>query len=119
MFWQFFKARLSLFLFIFVFLFLFLSRLSITYSQDLEPRAYINIPVGINFIVAGYAYSAGGVLFDPAVPLDNANIKIDGTVFAYTRSIKVGKMSGKIDMFLPYDWLSGTAKHSQFTEIVW
>jgi hypothetical protein len=78
-------------------------------AQDLEPRAYTNIPVGLNFIVAGYAYSAGGVLFDPAVPLDNANIKVHGTVLAYARSIKVGGMSGKIDMILPYAWLSGTA----------
>jgi hypothetical protein len=78
-------------------------------AQDLEPRAYTNIPTGLNIILAGYAYSAGGVLFDPAVPLDNANIKIHGSVFAYARSIKVGRMSGKIDMIVPYAWLSGTA----------
>jgi len=89
--------------------FIFLSKLSPVYAQDLEPRAYTNIPVGLNFIVSGYAYSAGGVLFDPAVPLDNANIKIHGTVLAYARSIKVGRMSGKVDMILPYAWLSGTA----------
>jgi hypothetical protein len=88
---------------------LLLFKLSSIYAQDLEPRAYTNIPVGLNFVVAGYAYSAGGVLFDPAVPLDNANIKIHGTVFAYARSIKVGHMSGKVDMIVPYAWLSGTA----------
>ena len=88
---------------------LILPQLESVYAQDLEPRAYTNIPVGLNFIVAGYAYSAGGVLFDPAVPLDNANIKIHGSVFAYARSIKVGHMSGKVDMIMPYAWLSGTA----------
>ena len=51
----------------------------------------------------------GGVLFDPAVPLENANIKIHGALFAYARSIKIGRMSGKFDMILPYAWLSGTA----------
>ena len=85
------------------------SGVSTVYSQDLEPRAYTNIPVGLNFVLAGYAYSAGGVLFDPAVPLDNANIKIHGTVFAFARSIKVGRMSGKVDMIVPYAWLTGTA----------
>jgi len=78
-------------------------------AQDLEPRAYTNIPVGLNFFVAGYAYAAGGVLFDPTVPLDNANIKIHGSYLAYARSIKIGGMSGKVDMVLPYAWLSGTA----------
>jgi hypothetical protein len=84
-------------------------KLTTVHAQDLEPRAYTNIPVKMNFLVAGYAYSAGGVLFDPAVPLENANIKIHGTVFAYARSIKVGRMSGKVDMILPFAWLSGTA----------
>ncbi len=79
-------------------------------AQDLEPRTYTNLPVGLNFVLAGYAYTSGGVLFDPAVPLENANIKIHGTVLAYARSIKIGKMSSKIDMILPYAWLSGSAE---------
>jgi len=81
----------------------------IAQAQELEPRAYINIPTGLNFVLAGYAYSSGGVVFDPAVPLENAHIQIHGSVLAYARSIKVGKMSGKIDMVMPYAWLSGTA----------
>jgi hypothetical protein len=80
------------------------------YSQDLEPRAYTNIPVGLNFVVAGYGYTAGGVIFDPTIPLENADIRIHGSVLAYARSIKVGSMSGKIDMILPYAWLSGSAE---------
>jgi len=86
-----------------------LAELAPVVAQDLEPRAYTNIPVGVNFLVAGYAYSSGGVLFDPAVPLENAHINIHGSVFAYARSIKVGRMSGKVDMIVPYAWLSGTA----------
>jgi len=78
-------------------------------AQELEPRAYTNIPVGLNFAIAGYSYSTGGVLFDPAIPLENANIKIHGSLFAYARSIKLGRMSGKFDMIIPYAWLSGTA----------
>jgi hypothetical protein len=31
-------------------------------------------------------------------------------VLAYARSIKIGKLSGKIDMILPFAWLSGTAE---------
>ena len=27
------------------------------YAQDLEPRAYTNTPVGLNFLLAGYTYS--------------------------------------------------------------
>jgi len=79
------------------------------FSQDLEPRAYTNIPRGLNFVLAGYSYSAGGVVFDPTIPLENADIHIHGTVLAWARSIKVGPMSGKIDVQIPYGWLSGSA----------
>jgi hypothetical protein len=50
------------------------------------------------------------VVFDPTIPLENADIHIHGTVFAWARSIKVGPMSGKVDMILPYGWLSGSAE---------
>jgi hypothetical protein len=103
------KAINSKFNVVLIIALIFLSKLSPVYAQDLEPRAFTNIPVGVNFLLAGYAYSSGGVLFDPAVPLENAHINIHGSVFAYARSIKVGRMSGKVDMILPYAWLSGTA----------
>jgi hypothetical protein len=89
---------------------LFILELATVNAQELEPRAYTNIPVGINFVLAGYNYSAGAVLFDPTVPLENANIKTHGVLVAYARSIKIGGMSGKVDMILPYGWLSGTAE---------
>ena len=86
-------------------------KLTTVVAQDLEPRAYTNIPHGLNFVLTGYNYSAGGVVFDPTIPLENADIHIHGTVFAFARSIKVGPMSGKIDVILPYGWLSGSAEY--------
>lgn len=88
---------------------IFFSKVSPVNSQDLEPRAYTNIPTGLNFILAGYGYTTGGVLFDPAVPLENAHINVHGSVFAYARSLNIGGLSGKFDMILPYAWLSGSA----------
>jgi hypothetical protein len=89
----------------------FIWKFSPAFSQDLEPRAYTNIPRGLNFVLTGYSYSQGGVVFDPTIPLQNADIHIHGTVFAYARSIKVGPMSGKVDVILPYGWLSGSAEY--------
>jgi len=103
---QIFYARLILSFFAFA----LLSGISNVRAQDLEPRAYTNVPVGLNFALAGYAYMTGGVIFDPSVPLDNAHINTHGTLFAYARSIKVGGMSGKVDVLIPYAWLSGTAE---------
>ena len=66
-------------------------------AQDLEPRLYTNVPVGVNFLGAGYAFSEGNVLFDPAVALENAEIEIDGPALGYGRSIALGRFSGKVD----------------------
>ena len=33
-----------------------------TYAQELEPRSLVNLPVGTNFIVGGYAYGQGNIL---------------------------------------------------------
>jgi hypothetical protein len=71
------------------------------HAQDLEPRAYANTPVGLNFLIAGYAYSEGGVTADPSVPLEDANIQIHTSVLAYVRSLDVWGKSGKFDVVLP------------------
>lgn len=78
-------------------------------AQELEPRAYANAPVGLNFLIAGYGYSEGGLVTDPAIPLDNANIRIHSQVLAYARSFGFAGRSAKFDVGLPYASLSGTA----------
>jgi hypothetical protein len=44
-----------------------------TAAQDLEPRTYTNTPVGLNFFIASYAYTSGGVATDPTIPLETQN----------------------------------------------
>lgn len=78
-------------------------------AQELEPRAYANAPVGLNFLIAGYGYSEGGLVTDPAIPLDNANIRTHSQVLAYARSFSAWGRSAKFDVGLPYASLSGTA----------
>jgi hypothetical protein len=80
------------------------------YAQDLEPRAYGNTPTGLNFLIAGYGYAEGGLATDPSVPLEDANLRTHGPVFAYARSLDVWGRSGKFDVVLPYAWISGTAQ---------
>ena len=80
-------------------------------AQDLEPRLYTNVPLGINFLGAGYGYSEGNVLFDPTIPLDNAEIEIDGPVLGYGRSIRLGPFSGKVDGAIARVCLDGSADY--------
>lgn len=79
------------------------------YAGDIEPRTYANTPVGINFIIAAYAHSKGGVSFPAAVPIDDAQLKINTSILAYARALDVFGKSGKIDFIMPYSELSGSA----------
>ena len=80
-------------------------------AQDIEPRAYSNAPVGVNFLIAGYAYTRGGLSFDSAVPITNAHLDTSNAVLAYARVLDLWGMSGKVDAIVPYTWLSGTADY--------
>jgi hypothetical protein len=79
------------------------------HAQDLEPRAYVNTPVGLNFLIAGYTYGSGGIVADPSVPLTDAQVQSHTTLLSYVRSLDVWGTSGKLGVVLPYAWASGTA----------
>lgn len=82
---------------------------AVAHAQDLEPRLYSNVPKGLNFLVAGYGYSEGNVLFDASVPLEDGNVRFHGPLLAYARSLDLWGMSGKFDAILPYGCASGSA----------
>jgi len=78
-------------------------------AGEIEPRAYVNTPVGVNFLLAGYAYSDGDLSTPGASPLKDAKITTHSGVLAYARSLDVWGKSGKFDVIVPYTDLSGTA----------
>lgn len=80
-----------------------------TQAQSLEPRFYSNTPVGMNFVLGGYAFSTGGVAADPSVELENGDIDIHAPFMAYARSLGLWGKSAKFDMVVPYSSLSGSA----------
>ena len=80
-----------------------------TYAGEIEPRSYVNAPVGVNFLLAGYAYSYGGLATAGSSPIKDADLKMHTFILAYARSLDILGRSGKVDVILPYSDLSGTA----------
>jgi hypothetical protein len=78
-------------------------------AQDIEPRAYSNAPIGMNFMIAGYAYTQGGLAFDASLPVKDPDLRTSSAVLAYARTLDLWGKSGKFDVVVPYTWLSGTA----------
>src|SRR5262245_34443107 len=79
------------------------------HGQELEPRSYVNTPVGINFVIAGYGYTRGDVVFSPSVPIEDAEVRTHSGVLAYLRAIDVFGLSGKVGFLVPFAQASGSA----------
>ena len=77
-------------------------------AQSLEPRAYANLPVGLNALLAGYAYTKGELGLG-ASPLENGSTRVQALPLAYVRSLDVLGNSGSIGLVIPLVRLKGSA----------
>lgn len=80
------------------------------FAQDIEPRAYSNAPIGVNFLVVGYARTEGGLSSDGSLPLTDIDLHTNNAVLGLARVIELGGQSAKIDLIAPYTQLSGDAQ---------
>jgi hypothetical protein len=78
-------------------------------AQDLDPRRYINIPVGQNFLALAFLYSEGDVNVSSSIPLSDAKIRIDGPALAYLRTFSIAGKSASVDVLLPSACVAGSA----------
>jgi hypothetical protein len=78
-------------------------------AQDIEPRAYSNAPVGVNFAIVGYVFTRGGLSLDPSLPITDAQLQTSNAVFAYARVLDLHGRTAKFDMIVPYTRLFGSA----------
>jgi outer membrane putative beta-barrel porin/alpha-amylase len=83
---------------------------TIVEAQELEPRAYANAPAGLNFLILGYAYTTGEVALDTSAPIEDGEVTIHSAFLGYARSLGLWGRTAKVDLVLPYAWLSGSAK---------
>ncbi len=71
-------------------------------SQDLEPRLLSEMPIAGNIAVVNYGHSAGNILVDNVLPVEDLTANLNNLVFAYVRSFKLFNKLTKIDAVIPY-----------------
>ena len=71
-------------------------------AQEMEPRSYSAVPVGTNFVVAGYARSTGDVSLDPSLPITDLQARINTYSLGYSHSFGVAGHLASIAVLLPY-----------------
>ena len=79
-------------------------------AQSLEPRAYANTPVGMNFALIGYAHTEGSITTEASSPIQNAQVTTDNALLGYSRSFGLLGTSGKIALVEGEAWVSGQAQ---------
>ncbi|GIU40463.1 hypothetical protein TUM4445_39650 [Shewanella sp. MBTL60-112-B2] len=67
-------------------------------AQDLEPRSYTNIPIGMHFLAAGAVYSEGNLSPAPTAPIKNANLTINAAAIGYAYTFDLAGSSSKVDL---------------------
>jgi hypothetical protein len=73
-------------------------------AQDLDPRAYANVPVNGTFLVWGFAVSHGGVVTDPTLPVADINATVETPSLGVARSFSLFGKTAQAFGALPYSW---------------
>jgi len=81
-------------------------------AQEMEPRIYGNLPIGMNFLIAAYAHSTGGLAVNPALPLKDAQLKVDTPALGFAHVFDAWGKAARFDAVIPGGCLSGTAEVS-------
>jgi hypothetical protein len=92
----------------------------ITEAQDLEPRAYANVPKGTNVISVVYALSSGNVLTDPSLPVSDLKITANTIGLGYVHTFALANKLARIQVVTPVSFVTGNAKLNGIdTSITW
>ena len=76
-------------------------------AQSMEPRAYSNLPVGLNILLVGYGYSEGALGFDASVAAAGREHARALRTLGYVRSLDHVRERGQRGLVLPLVDLTG------------
>ena len=79
-----------------------------TLAQELEPRAYRTIPIGLNFALLNFGYSSGNVITDVTSPVQDLDLSLRTTSIAYLRSLGLAGRSASVSVVVPHGYISGS-----------
>ncbi|HSC52535.1 MAG TPA: transporter [Phnomibacter sp.] len=85
------------------------------FAQDLDPRTYVKTPVHTTTVVSGFAYSRGGVVTDPTLPVQNIKAHVEAVSIGLAHSFNFFGLSSQALVALPYSWanVSGEVGNQQ------
>jgi hypothetical protein len=82
------------------------------YGQELEARAYANLPKAMNVVAAVYAFSKGQVLADASLPIQDFNMTTHSLNLAYVHSFALAGKLARVQIAVPFIHMNGQLKYS-------
>jgi len=74
-------------------------------AQDLEPRRWTHLPIGMNIVGAGYGYTEAKVFFSPVWKITDGTSRINSLGVSAIHTFNLAGKSARVSLALPY--LSG------------
>ena len=71
-------------------------------AQELEPRAYRPLPIGLHFGLQVYSFSTGNVVIDPALPVEGLELDVSTLTAGYMTTFSLFGRSSNASVTLPY-----------------
>ena len=79
-------------------------------AQDLDPRAYIRVPIDMTVLVTGFGYTYGGVVLDPTSPIQDLEAKVETPMLGIGRTFSLFGLTSQAFAALPYSWAQISGK---------
>jgi hypothetical protein len=73
-------------------------------AQDLDPRAYVHLPIKATTLITGAGYSFGGVVSDPTIPVKNIEADVQFASLGVAHTFKLAGLTAQALVALPYTW---------------
>lgn len=71
-------------------------------AQELVPRRWSHLPIGVNFAGGGYAYTKADISFDPVLLIEDAELDLHTYPFKYIRTFEFVGKSARVDVLQSY-----------------
>jgi len=72
------------------------------FALEFEPRRWAHLPMGTNFAGVGYAYTETEIFVDPAILLEDVQMKLHTVAGKYIRTFELFDKSARIDLTQAY-----------------
>lgn len=79
-------------------------------AQDLDPRAYVRVPLKTTTLITGFGYSYGGVVLDPSVPIKDIKADVQSASVGVAHSFNFFGLTSTALVALPYSWAQVSGK---------